>query len=613
MANIIKQIKTPDNVVYDIHSINADNADKLGGKSLTDIEKLVNGAISTYVIKTTASTSNKTIYDNVVGSSAVQVSTYVSSLNTLTSSDTNNEYRLGDVILMGATSDGTKNFDRWVSNISGTGVSAIVTLDILETKTATHYHTFTPVITGSSKALTGVSKYNTTSVAKVGTSIDVVTDTDREYLTSVSYSTDDSNKGSYEIDLTTTTSSDADGRPHSHTVNSHSHTITFKPHTTLVSRTANAYTTLSTSSFTPHSHDSSTVAGAIDSKSDTITYITGGTTSAKFVTSISDSTANSNTGGSGELTTEKNSTTVGSDIKTLDGGSHSHDVTLTSEDDVVVTAASVAPSVVVSVSYNFTKPSVAQTVVTGVTYASKNVIGSASLTGTKTFFNNCSVDANGVLSFSSATVGISTTPVTVASITSVPTATQTQGDLTISAPRTSQSRSLGSVTVSGSTEDGGSHNHGFSHTHKISSHTHTYKKQVVASSLNLYTDLSVSSHSIHKHKSDVTVATVATDSDVITYVYSGISTSVVRDLKDSALSGVSTGSTSTNTENVYLKPDISIQFPGLKCTSTKLSKTSITPATSGGEVVTSVVFTDNTFVTNISGGNTTTNNPGSPS
>lgn len=625
MANIIKQIKTPNGQSYDIHAITADNAtnaDALGGKSLAQIEQMVNGAIDTYVIPSQTGASSNSPYAKVVESDLPQVSTTISDLNTLTGSLNTNTFKVGDVILMGATSDGTNNFDRWVSNISGT----TITLDILETQTATHHHTFTPVIAASAKALTGMNTPTTVQVAKVGSSVTVTND-NGTYLTNVAYSTDESDKGGYDIDLVTATSTDTDAVAHSHSVNSHSHSIKFNPTTTLVSRTVSAYTALSTTTFTPHEHSSVSVAGAA-SDSSAITFITGGTT-AQFVTTISDSTADSTTGGSGELTTSANTTAtstsaqkstdkVGSDILTVSSGSHAHSVTLTTADSAVVTAASVAASVVTSVSYSFTKPSVAPTVVTGVTYASKTAIGSASLTGTTTFVDACSVDTNGVLTFTTAAVGISTSPITVASITSVATTTQTSGSLTISAPRSSQSRTLGKLTVTGSTETSGSHEHGFSHTHtipththKIATHTHTYKKQYASGHSDAYITLDSSSFTPHTHASNVSVATPATDSTPITYVSGGTQTKVIQDLKNAALSGVSTSDATASTGNAYLKTTASITFPGLKLTKNALSTTSITPAAAGETVVTGITFTSGNFVTGISGGKTSDNIPGS--
>lgn len=625
MANIIKQIKTPNGQSYDIHAITADNAtnaDALGGKSLAQIEQMVNGAIDTYVIPSQTGASSNSPYAKVVESDLPQVSTTISDLNTLTGSLNTNTFKVGDVILMGATSDGTNNFDRWVSNISGT----TITLDILETQTATHHHTFAPVIATSSKALTGVSTIASVKVAKVGTSVTVTNDKGT-YLTDVAYSTDDSDKGGYDIDLVTATSTDTDAVAHSHSVNSHSHSITFNPTTTLVSRTVSAYTALSTTTFTPHEHSSASVAGAA-SDSSAITFVTGGTTGT-FVTAISDSTANSTTGGSGELTTsantaatstsaQKSTDAVGSDILTVSSGSHTHSVTLTTADSAVVTAATVAASVVTSVSYSFTKPSVAPTVVTGVTYASKTAVGSASLTGTTTFVEACSVDTNGVLSFTTASIGISTSPITVASITSVATTTQTSGSLTISAPRSSQSRTLGKLTVSGSTESAGSHEHGFSHTHtipththKIATHTHTYKKQYASGHSDAYITLGSSSFTPHTHALNVSVATPATDSTPITYVSGGTQTKVIQDLKNAALSGVSTSGATASTGNAYLKTTAAITFPGLKLTKNALSTTSITPAATGETVVTGITFTSGNFVTGISGGKTSDNIPGS--
>ena len=160
-SKVIKQIKTDSSNVYTI------DAPLWCGKTFEDIESMIHGVVDTYVIPSTVS-STTSGYDKVVATTLAQTSTTKAILNTLTSSTAT--FKVGDIILMGATSDGTKHFDRWVSKINGDTIY----LDVLETQVATHHHTIT---TGSAKALTGVSKTTSTTnkMATVGSNTTVVT------------------------------------------------------------------------------------------------------------------------------------------------------------------------------------------------------------------------------------------------------------------------------------------------------------------------------------------------------------------------------------------------------------------------------------------------------
>ena len=596
MADLrIKQINTGTSV-YDI------DAKYLGGKTYDEIVGLVHGVIDTYVIPT--SNSSKTGYTTVVESTEAQISTTTSTLNVLTNqTDTNHIYKVGDIILMGATSDGTKNFDRWVSSVSGNNI----TLDVLETQVAKHYHTINP---STAKALVSVKVSETISVAKVGTAVtNVITGTSGSVVTSISYGTTASEKGGHNIQISAGTSTDGYG--HSHTVNSHSHSVTVS-HSTLVSRTVNAYTTLSTSSYTPHKHDTSVTAAGVDSvdTNNEIEYVYNGAT-ATFIKTLTDASTNSTTGGTTNLKTNDasvattDSLTLNSDMSssaTESSGAHTHTVNTTTGSNVV-TSVDLAPNVITSV--NYTSPNVAGTVVTGVTFSSVsfNAVASAPQ---ESFFNGCSVNESGVLSFNtaSAVTSVQTASKTLASITKVDTSTQSNGSF--SSTSGTQSYVSGKVSASGTAESSGAHTHGFAHTHTIPahshgipSHTHTYKKTVADGTGSAYTILSTSSYTPHKHNTSVTAAGVNSDdtNNKITYVYSGVSTNVVRDLKNNVT--LTTTESNPGTDTKYLKTTGEVTFPALKLGTTTLGTTSITPAVDNGTAVKSIISNDGDFINSI--------------
>ena len=606
MSTNIKQIK----VGSTLHDI---DAKYLGGKSYDDIVSLVHGVIDTYVIPT--SNSSKTGYSTVVERTEAQISTTTSTLNALTNqTDTNHIYKVGDIILMGATSDGTKNFDRWISAVNGDSI----TLDVLETQVAKHHHKINTVtgvtITASSKALTGTSTITSTTanVAKVGTKVDnVLIGTSGYVVTSVGYA----DNGSYSLKVETTDSSNQNATSHSHTVNSHNHTVTFNP-STIVSRNIEAYTVLSTSSHNQHKHsDNVSVAGA-HTDSEAITYVNASKSGGDFIKTLKDSSSTSNTGGTTNLSTNVNTTalstsaqestdTIGDIVKTKSSGAHTHTVSTTTTDNVI-TSVNIPSGVITSVNLAHTKPSVQTTVVTGVTYASKTVVTSATLTGTTTFMDSCSVDASGVLSFSKASVGVSAPTTSVASISEVSTAGQSAGSTaTLTYTSATQTYTSGKVTATGSAESAGAHQHGFSHTHTIPSHTHpipshthTYYKTVASETGTAITGLNTTTYTPHTHVSK-SVAGAQTSDGTITYVTGGDKTSVVRDLLNSNQS-CTVGSASPGTSTVYHTISGTITSPALSVGSKSLSVTSILPAADSGEkAIKSITFTSKNFVTGV--------------
>jgi len=593
-SKIIRQIKTDSSNVYTI------DAPLWDGHRFSDIESMIHGVVDTYVIPAQESGTND--YKAVVESSAAQVSTTLSILNTLTS--TSNTYKVGDIILMGATSDGKINFDRWVSSVSGD----TITLDVLETQVATHHHTI-GATTGS--ALTGMKTSTTTSpIPVVGTAVSVVTSVVGTFVTSVNLSDD----GSHTLQLSHPSTSDSGSVSHSHTVNKHSHNIT---PTTLVSETIGAYTTLTSRNYTPHTHNTATVAGShVDASS--IKIVTGSNASDTFVKTLDYTSTNTgaNTAGkstsvntSGLSTTAQLSTdAITSDIETLESGAHTHTVTTTTTENVVKTV-NVATSVVTSVSFNFTAPGVQPNVVTSVTSVSKSVVTSATLTGTKTFMStwSASVNTDGVLSFTttSATVGISAPTTTISTIGTITSGTQSAGSASISAPRSAQSYTSGTVSTNGSAASNGAHTHGFGHTHvipehthTIASHTHTYDRATVGTSAAAITSLSSTNYKPHTHE-NVTVAAVAVDGSQFRCVTGGTQTSVVRSLKDST---VATTDSNPGTNTVYTNITGDISFPTLTAPTGSINapRESITPAAAGSEeAIKSITFTSSNFVTGL--------------
>ena len=566
----IKQIKATNGTVYDI------DAKKWNGHTFDEITNLIHGVVDTYVIP--AQTSNKTAdYTAIVESTESQVSTTASKLGGLTGTPAKDwdKFGVGDIVLMGATSDGKTNFDRWISYV-GAETDPVIKLDVLETQVAKHHHTISA--SGTSKALTGVSNTsNTATIPVVGTAVTVLTSAKGTFVTSVAYDGDGSNTMAVSHESGTGSVS------HKHTVDSHTHSIT---PSTLVSRNLSVYYSLTSANHTPHTHTNATVAGAHVNDSTPLTYVTGSSTTDTFVktlkqTSTNTGAASGNTAGSGELTTsaQVSTDTIGEVVKTASAGTHSHTVTAATTTSVV-TAATVATSVVTSVKLTYTAPTVQTSVATSWV---------------------ASVDSNGVLSF---TVPMGSQSKGSASI-EAPRASQSEGSASIEAPRASQSRTYGAPTISVTCGDAGSHQHGFSHTHKIAthshglnSHTHTYDKATVSASAAAITALATATYTPHTH-TNVTVVGTTSDAAPFKYVTGGSATNVVRDLKDSA---VTTTSAAPGTNTVYTKLTGDITFPGLSVPTGSISTSSksITPAAAGSETaIKSITFTSSNFVTGV--------------
>lgn len=575
MATDIKQIK----IGTEVHDI---DAKKWGGHTFSEVESLIHGVVDTYVIPATKSSTSG--YSTVVSATATQVSTTVGSLKGLVSNPPSNafdNFNVGDVILMGATSDGKKNFDRWISNVSGTGDTAVLTLDVLETQVAKHHHTINvPTVSSTNTTVltsATVGSTTTSNMAYAGTAVTVVTgasDANAVVITSV----DHDGNGSYDLKLAEGATTDYG---HSHTVDAHNHTVTYSK--TTVSRNANAYTALSTSSYTPHTHAVVSVAG--EAKSDgIITYVNSTPKStATFVKTLTDASKTTDTGGATPgtngvaLTTTAQASTdaIGEVVKTVSAGAHTHTVTTTTDANVV-TAATVAAKVVTNAVLSYTAPTVAAKVVTSVSYIAASTVTSWKAT----------VDSSGILSFSSPTAD------RISSITVPTRADQSAGSASLDVTRADQSCTLGKATSTGSAASAGAHQHGFSHTHAIASHshtvdnhTHTYKKTVAGTTESAITALSTSTYAAHKH-TNLTVAGASSADTVITYVHGGGTTSVVRDLTIADASAT-VENASLTIKNAYQKITGTITHPGITVGSKKLSEMlktgSVTPAVDSKE------------------------------
>lgn len=569
---IIKQIQTSAGT----HDIDAKYWD---GHSFSEIEGFVHGVVNTYVIP--AQTENKTAdYKAIVESADAQVTTTASKLGALVGVPDGewDKFGVGDIVLMGATSDGTSNFDRWISYVDPANEN--ITLDVLETQVAAHHHTIA-ITTTSGKALTGVSGNPTTvSLTSVGSAVTVLTSATGTFVTSVSH--DENGKDDLVL-----SSSSASGSvvSHSHTVTSHSHSFT---PTSLVSQTASAYTSLTSAKHNIHSHTVVSAAGKWSNET-AFNVATGVSTSDTFIKNLTDSSSQTTGTNTAGLTAKANTAalstsaqastdTIGEVVKTTSAGSHTHTVTTTTTSNVV-TGVSVAASVVTSV--NYTKPTVEASVVT-----------SAYLT----------VNESGVLSLSA------------------PRASQSAGSL--SAPRSAQSYTSAKVEATGSAASAGAHQHGFSHTHAIPSHTHsidghthTYVKTIASETGNAVTSLSTSSYTPHTHSANISAASTATDSTEVNIVTGGSQTAVVRTLKSSSFS-TETSSPTTDTKYVALVGEIT--FPGIKVTTSSVSTSTsdITPAVAGTQkAISAISFTSANFIKTVTSGSaikTTKNIGGNP-
>ena len=604
-ASIIKKITGTNGIPYEL------NAKYWNDYEVEDLMSVIHGAIDTYVIP--AQTSNKTTnYTAVVESTAAQVSTTKSVLAELVTTEPSkfSNFKVGDVILMGATSDGNKNFDRWVSHV-GTESDPVIKLDVLETQVATHHHKL-PSLSTSSTLKSVKASSRSVAIPTVGAAVNVLTSAKGTFVTSVAYS----NNGSDGKVLTS--ESGTGSVSHKHTVNSHDHSITFKPNS-LVSRNIDAVTSVTSKEYTPHTHTSTTVATAA-SNGTAFTYVTGISQTDTFVktlkqTSTNTGAASGNTGGSGELTTstQVSTDTIGEVVKTTSAGAHSHTVTAATTTSVV-TAATVATSVVTSVKLTFTAPTVQTNVVTSVTKVAKTIVTSATLaetsaskTGARTYVNTATV-TDGVLSFGLAQASVSYATATISAVGSITSETQSAGSASIEAPRSSQSRTYGAPTIQVTCSEGGAHQHGFSHTHKIAthshslgSHTHTYDKSTANATAAAVINLTTGSHTPHTHSTANVIAT-ATASTAIKYIDSASSTTVVRDLISTDKTFTTT-SAAPETNAAYTRLSGTITFPGISAPtgSVTTSSTSITPAVEGTSTALSdITFNNGTFVTGYS-------------
>ena len=562
--------KTADSATYAVTAGSAENATQWNGHTFSEVESLIHGVVDTYVIPISKSSTSG--YSSVVEATTTQVSTTVSLLKGLVSNPPSNnfdKFNIGDVVLMGATSDGTKNFDRWISNVSGTGDSAVITLDVLETQVAKHHHTISvPVVsTTSANVLSGVSvsSRTTQNMAYAGTDVTVVngaSDSTAIVLTSVAHKND----GGFDLKISAGTSTDYG---HKHSVVAHNHTVTYDKST--VSSYVSAYTDLSKTSYTPHTHTVVSVAGKTETDT-MITYVTSEPKStATFIKSVTNASTTTNTGDASPNTTEVSLTTddIGTEITTAANGSHTHTATTTVTTSVV-TYASVAASVVTSVS--FTKgslPSVAANVITSFV---------------------ASVDTSGILSFTH------------------PSTTQSSGSLpNLNAPRVSQSRTYGNPTITTTISEAGSHQHGFAHTHTIPSHkhgveahSHTYYKTVASETESAITALNTSTYTPHKH-TNISAAGISTSDTANTfeYVYGGTTTNVVKDLTISSTSAT-VGNSSPETTTVNQKITGTITHPGIDFGSKKLSEmlstTTVTPAVNSNQKPVMHISTTSTSV-----------------
>lgn len=578
--NIIRSIQpTKDGATYDIVAKYLNGTS--GDYSLDEILDLVQGVVDTYVIKTQSNPTND--YNNVVKSEKSTISITIGRLNALVGR-TSGSFKVGDIVLMEEVSDGKKVFDRWISAVDNT----YVTLAVLETQVATHHHTI-DISSSSGKAITGVSTSSTVTLTSVGKAVSVITSVAGTFVTDISLTGGG--------DTLTLTSSSASGSVvgHSHTVNSHSHT--FKP-SALVSQTASAYTSLTSSKHTPHTHSQVSVAGKSTTGS-SFDVATGISTSATFIKTLKDS-GNQTTGGTSNLTTNENSgdslsTSSQSSTSTSSSGEHTHDVEITSSTKVIT-------------SVNYTAPAIQTSVVTSVSYAAVSVVTSYKSSPTSSFISGweCSVDDSGILSFSVSSADAVTSATTVTSyaqinrVTGVSRLSQSAGSLTVTSSE---------ITLSGNTGSGGSHNHVFehthtipSHTHTINSHTHTYVKTIVSETENAITELATSSYTPHTHDKNILVASTATDGTEINIVTGGTTTNVVMNLSDSDFS-TNTSNPGTNTKYVALVGEIT--FPELTAPtgSVSTSSTDITPAVAGTQTaLASITYTSANFVKTVTSG-----------
>lgn len=596
----IKKIKTIDGTSYDI------DAKYWDGHSYSEITDAVHGVVDTFVIPV----SSGTVYNKIVGKTDNSITLTKTELDSLVDDKPiDSKYKVGDIILIKeSTTEDKIVFDRWVSGINGDNVE----LTVLETQVATHHHT---IGVSKSNALIGVSaSTQTATIPVVGSAVSVVTSVTGDFITSVSMS------GGNDT-LSLTSASGEGSVAHSHNIDGHTHTITIKP-SALVKDTVDVYTTLTSKTYTPHTHATETVAG-VQVNGEEFSYINGGNTDT-FIKTLTDS--DEQTTGAKELTTQENniglstSTQVsgnktGASVKTESSGSHSHTATVKTNSNVV-TDVTLASKVVTSVDYS--AGTIQPNVVTAVTTSDVTVITSWKNAETSSFVNSwaCSVDNDGVLSFdvSSANAVTDATKVSnsdsksIKVVNTVSSASQTSPSLT--APTADQTHDKSDVELSITIDNAGGHTHGFTHTHNIDAHTHsitehthTYVKSVANATGDAYISLTSAKHTPHSHTS-TTVAAISTASTPLTYIESGSTTNVVSSLISSD-HVLTTTSTPLTTDSKYVKLEGEITFPGLTTSSASVavSTQSITPAAEGSEkAIKSITFTSGGFVTGLTSG-----------
>ena len=628
---VIKQIKaTNDSTPYDI------DAKYWDGHQFSEITNLVHGVVDTYVIPAQTGTSATSDYKAIVESSAAQVTTTTSKLGVLTGTPAASwdKFGVGDIVLMGATSDGKVNFDRWISSVDASGN---ITLDVLETQVATHYHTFPThtLSTTSAKVLTSVNinKTTTNNVAYAGADVTVLQGEAGDYVTSVVHD----NSGKHNLSLATGTSTSGYGHKHTVTVSNHNHTVKFTP-TTIVSQSINAYTSLTTGDYTPHKHSAAVTAAGAATNSASFKYVNGGSTDT-FIKSVTDASTTTNTGNNTaglstgnntaglSTSTQASTDNIGDVVKTKSAGDHTHSVSATTTANAI-TGVTLAPNVTTSVNLNYTAPTVQGTVVTGVTYTSTKAVSAVALKDTTTFVDSFTASvSNGILSFSApkSSVTVSYSTKTVASTVTGSTGTQSAGSASLSFTSATQTFTSGKLTATCTTGNGGAHQHGFSHTHSIpahshtiAAHNHTYVKTVASTTGTAYTSLTSANHTPHTHGASVTAAGATSNDTKITYVKSGTSTAVVQSLLSTEHS-CTVGNTQpgASVSTTYMSISGTITFPGLTVGHKKLSTTTVKPAVDSGEkpamsITTSNVSVVQTATFNASTGNTSINKGGSP-
>lgn len=579
----------------------------LGGYTFEEIQGMVQGVSGTFVISETKNTIEG--YETVVKSDKSTVVTTTSELNTLTGNT--ESYKVGDIILMEELSDGEKIFDRWVSKVDGDNI----TLAVLETQVAKHHHT---IEHSTDVALTGVDTTTTVVIPAIGNEVTVLTGASGDVLTSLDVDTYKST-GGHDLTLVEVTEGGDGILGHSHTITSHEHSVSFNPNT-FVSGMVEAYTVLSTDTFTQHTHDTVDVAGTY-TDGEVIVYATGEGTTDTFIKTLVDSeeiatsvlsSFDSGANTVGLVTSVQTSDDeIGDLVKTTTSGGHTH--TVSGETSEVITGVTIADNVITSVSLNYTAPTVQSDVVTSVSHTYVSALTSITATPTtSSFFNNCTVDNNGVLSFGSdfavTEISVSDTKASVVNEVSFTSGEQIAGSATISAMSFVQSFVSGKATFTTSTDTAGEHTHGFSHTHSIPEHTHTigahshtYKKSVSGETGDAYTSLTKLSYVPHTHASNVSVAAVQSDGSEKTYVTGGTKTSVVMNLVDVDQTYNTTGGAEMTTDTKYSKVSGGITFPTLTFNKKTLSTTEITPAVVGNETaIKSITFTSDNFVKNVS-------------